>query len=457
MTKHRNDYQGITFIPQLDEEGDLPLGDRAPRRSWLTLSLLLTCYAATAASAVACVHSLSGWLIIGLTPVLLLDRFTFRILSPTGPESRPLQVAIRAGYMLLGAFGFMYLQDAAISQGEAFYAGVVLSLVTFLFEYCIEWAFWLKRWVSNASPFDSKAGPLNTAVLAVLIALPLVVLHPLMSLHPLRSAPAETPAKFELDYHEVSVPTSDGLNLAGWFVPADKPRGTVVYCHGYGQNRGQVVSVLEPLHALKLNVLAFDFRGHGGSPGHTVTFGDREVRDLQAAVEYVRRESPGRPVFIVAVSYGASVTLQALPKLGDIAGVWVDSTFSKLQSVMYRNFEFAPEFARPSLVALGSFLIWLDCGMMTTEINPMDAIQHVRVPIHFCHSMSDRLTEIGEAQAVYNVYNGPKWHYWIDESVNHGLTKPAHSAYFLRLRRFFEQRLSERETLPVSTHAAEPQ
>jgi hypothetical protein len=65
------------------------------------------------------------------------------------------------------------------------------------------------------------------------------------------------------------------------------------------------------------------------------------------------------------------------------------------------------------------------------------------------------LTEFDEAQAVYNAYEGPKWHYWIDESVSHGLSKSAHTAYFRRLRQFFEQRLSARHKHPVSRRASE--
>lgn len=442
MTKYRNDYQGITFIPKLDDE-ELRVGELTPQRSWRTALVLLACYAATAAAGLVCVHSLTGWLVLGLTPVLLLDRLTFRLLSPTGPESRLVQLAIRAGYVVLGMFGFLYLHQAEITQAEALYAGFVLTLVTYLFEYVIEWAFWLMHWVRRTSPFEATMAPLLTAVMGVTIALPLVILHPLMSIHPLRSKPSETPEKLELAYDEVSLVTSDGLRLAGWFVPAQEPRGTVVYCHGYGENRGQVLSVLETLHGLRLNVLAFDFRGHGDSPGHTVTFGDREIHDVEAAFHFAKEQSGDQPVFIVAVSYGAAVALQALPRLEGVAGVWVDSTFSRLQSVMRRSFDFAPEFSRGTLVAMGSFLMWADCGMLSQKINPVDAIQHVRVPICFCHSKSDSLTEFGEGQAVYEAYQGPKWNYWIDESPVSGLTKTAHEQYFRRLQKFLEERLKE--------------
>src|SRR2546421_10781864 len=104
MTKHRNDYQGITFIPRLDDD-DVVVAGAKPTRSLVTATLLIACYAATAAAGVACAHSLTGWLVVGLTPMLLLDRLTFRILSPTGPESRLIQLVIRGRYVLLGTVG----------------------------------------------------------------------------------------------------------------------------------------------------------------------------------------------------------------------------------------------------------------------------------------------------------------------------------------------------------------
>ena len=77
----------------------------------------------------------------------------------------------------------------------------------------------------------------------------------------------------------------------------------------------------------------------------------------------------------------------------DVAGVWIDSTFSRLEHVMDRSFEFAPPASRPTLVALTSFLVWADCGFMTRNISPVESIQYVHVPMYFCHSKSDRLTE----------------------------------------------------------------
>jgi pimeloyl-ACP methyl ester carboxylesterase len=441
------EIKGITFIPTLEFEQRVQKKRYMaldPVWSWgATLGLVL-CYAGGAATAVCYTHSATGWLALGLAPVLLFDRLTFRLLTATVPESRIFQLGIRAAYLVLGAYGLPLLQEGNISPLEGLYAGLVLTLVAFLFEYCIEWFFWLASWVGGGTPFHSKMGPVGTAVLAVLIAVPLVVLHPLMSIHPIRRVPFETPAKLGLAYEDVKLQTSDGLTLAAWYVPAERPRGTVVYCHGYGENRGQVVSMLELLHDLRLNVMAFDFRAHGHSAGHTATFGYREVHDVQAAWEYARKRGEGRPMFVVGISYGAAVALQALPQLPDVAGVWVDSSFGRLDSVMQRNFAFVPQISRKGLVSLASVLIWLDCGFWTDDVNPLERVGKLqKTPIYFCHSKADPNTDFAEARALYEAYHGPKWHFWVDDLTREGLTPATHREYYRRLHDFIQGHLVE--------------
>ena len=448
MTKYNVDeYQGVTFIPPLDAESNVKLPSSDPARGLpgrrFTVALILVCYVAVGVSALACVHSLTGWLVLGLSPILLLDRLTFRFFSATGPESRPVQISIRSAYLVLGFYGIQFFQPETVSPREAFYVGGVLSLASFLFEYSIEWAYWLVSRIRGGRPFTAKSRPANVVALALLIAIPLVVLHPLMILHPIRRTPTKTPQRLGIDYREIILQTSDRLSLSAWFIPADEPRGTVVYCHGFGENRGQVISVLKPLHDMRLNVLAFDFRGHGGSPGHTVTFGHREVRDLKAACDAARRLGEGKPLFIVGVSYGAAVTLQTLPELPDVKGAWVDSTFARFDQMLGKSYAFVPQIFRDAVVSVTSTLVWLDCGFSTSQINPIESVKGLQTPICFCHSKSDPYTDFEEGKAIYDAYAGPKWSFWINDSSSQSLSKSAQLRYFRRLRKFLEQRLAE--------------
>ncbi len=62
---------------------------------------------------------------------------------------------------------------------------------------------------------------------------------------------------------------ADGLPLHARLWSGEEPRGTLVIAHGLGEHGGCYDHVAEVLTAEAglVDVLAFDFRGHGASPG----------------------------------------------------------------------------------------------------------------------------------------------------------------------------------------------
>ena len=70
----------------------------------------------------------------------------------------------------------------------------------------------------------------------------------------------------------------------GWFFPGLMGAPTIVLCHGYGSNRGELLTLVSALQDAQYNVFVFDFAGHGANDGIT-TFGYGEVAELRAAVD----------------------------------------------------------------------------------------------------------------------------------------------------------------------------
>ncbi|HEV3257085.1 MAG TPA: alpha/beta fold hydrolase [Gemmataceae bacterium] len=245
--------------------------------------------------------------------------------------------------------------------------------------------------VAHATGRSSRwALRLRAAILLLLV----INLPYWVTIHPLHTVPKRTPAAFGLAFEEVRFRTADGVELGGWLIPHSNAKGNVIVCHGHGRNRGHVAGFLPTLHGLGLNVLAFDFRGHGESAGHTCTFGHREVRDLLAAEAYVRERFPGKPLVLVGVSLGAAVALQALPRLPGVCGVWSEGCFSRLGNAVDRQFAFLPGWLRRPLVAGYNDLGWLDCGFWAPDINPIEVLARTDVPICFCHGRADELVPL---------------------------------------------------------------
>jgi pimeloyl-ACP methyl ester carboxylesterase len=139
-----------------------------------------------------------------------------------------------------------------------------------------------------------------------------------------------TPASFDLASEDVLFHSVDGVELHGWWVPADEPNGTVVMVHGLNRTRIQMVKKVPFVHELGWNALLFDLRHHGASGGEATTYGVREKDDVRAAVELARERSPG-PVVVWGVSLGAFSVVMAAAEDLEVAAVICDSGFRNLR------------------------------------------------------------------------------------------------------------------------------
>lgn len=137
-----------------------------------------------------------------------------------------------------------------------------------------------------------------------------------------------TPADHGLAYEEVTLTTSDGLNLAAWYVPNASGRGTVIYAHGHTNHRGQMLEQAAFLHENGYSGLLFDFRRHGDSEGDLTTFGYYEWRDAQAALRHVvdERGEEG-PVILWGVSMGAATALLTATEEPEYDAVIAESSY----------------------------------------------------------------------------------------------------------------------------------
>jgi pimeloyl-ACP methyl ester carboxylesterase len=111
----------------------------------------------------------------------------------------------------------------------------------------------------------------------------------------------------------VAFPATDGVPLEGWLLNAPGQGPPVLLCHPLGSSRGSMVNLAIELHRTGFPVLAFDFRGHGGSGGGPSTLGLDEKRDILGAIDFLAAEAGGplREVGIYGVGMGAHAAVLA--------------------------------------------------------------------------------------------------------------------------------------------------
>lgn len=132
---------------------------------------------------------------------------------------------------------------------------------------------------------------------------------------PMRAEPVD-------DGEEVAFRTADGLELVGTYLhrrPAGR-RGLVVFCHEFLGNRWSALPYADSLRDAGFDLFTFDFRNHGNSesedgyePFQWVC--GREVRDLRAALDYLRsrpdRDPAGFALFGVSRGGGSAICVAA--------------------------------------------------------------------------------------------------------------------------------------------------
>ena len=152
-------------------------------------------------------------------------------------------------------------------------------------------------------------GALTVAVLAVAAS----VVSPAVAV---TNSPATdvgaTPADVGLEYETVTVTTSDGVDLAAWYVPGDNGAGVVVM-HGAGSTRSAVLDQAAVLARGGYAVLLLDARGHGDSDGTAMDFGWYGDADIAAGTGHLatRPDIDADRIGVVGFSMGGEQAIGA--------------------------------------------------------------------------------------------------------------------------------------------------
>jgi pimeloyl-ACP methyl ester carboxylesterase len=161
--------------------------------------------------------------------------------------------------------------------------------------------------------------------------------------------------------------TADGLRLAGTYLRARTPSraGVMIYCHEFLSDRWSYRPYIDHLRDLGFDIFTFDFRNHGESesePGYEPMHwaSDREVRDLRAALAYLRtrpdRDPSGFGLF--GVSRGGTSALLTTPRERDVWGVITDGAFPTIGTMMVFVLRWA-ELYLPNPIVRNSIPKWL--------------------------------------------------------------------------------------------------
>jgi len=198
-----------------------------------------------------------------------------------------------------------------------------------------------------------------------------------------------TPTDVGMDYQDVSIETTDGVILHGWFI-AGRTSRVLLFFHGNAGNISHRLDSIGQFRNLGFSVLIIDYRGYGQSAGRTTERGI--YRDADAAWRYLTegRGIVASDIVIFGRSLGASVASRLASENQPLALI-VESSFTSIPDIAQDIYPWLP--AR-----------WLSRLSHATR----DHVRDVRCPILVIHSRDDEIIPFRHGEAIFAAANEPR-------------------------------------------------
>ncbi len=221
----------------------------------------------------------------------------------------------------------------------------------------------------------------------------------LIGIKPFKISSDRTPADYGLSYDNVSFETKDGVEIAGWFIPAEKDTDrAVVVGHGYPFDKSDILPVAAFLQK-EFNLLYIDLRSFGDSEGSITSIGKAETQDIQTAVDWLRDVKQMEQVGVFGYSMSASAALMADKKRVD--AIVADSPYYSLRRVIEDLYRWVGPFKKP-FVWMTALYTKLFLGFWPAEASPAEAVNGARTPILIIQGTADTQIPPGHTDDLYS-------------------------------------------------------
>ena len=199
-----------------------------------------------------------------------------------------------------------------------------------------------------------------------------------------------TPADARLEYEDVTLKPAEGAEIHGWWVPRDKARGTVLFCHGNAGNISHRIDSIRDFNHLGLSVFIFDYRGYGRSTGRPNE--KRIYEDVEAAWRHLveDRGIPPDRIVIFGRSLGGGPAAYIAART-EPAALILESTFTSLVDVGRHYYPYLP-------VGL----------LLRTRYSVAEYVREVKCPLLVAHSPDDDIIPYKLGRGVYEAAEGQK-------------------------------------------------
>lgn len=227
-----------------------------------------------------------------------------------------------------------------------------------------------------------------------------------------------------ISFEEIELTSNDGLNLVGYYLPADEESDkTVIIAHGYSSNAKQMYSYAKYYHEeLGYNILMPDARGHGQSEGDYIGFGWPERKDYVQWIDYlIDRNGSNSQIVLHGISMGSATVMMTsgedLPE--QVKAVVADCGYTSAKDVL--TYQLKRMYNLPSfpIIQSTSLLTKIRAGYSFEEASALEQVKKTDLPILFIHGENDTFVPVEMVYELYEAANGEKELYLVP-NAEHG-------------------------------------
>jgi alpha-beta hydrolase superfamily lysophospholipase len=251
-----------------------------------------------------------------------------------------------------------------------------------------------------------------------------------------------------LAYEEVTVTSSDGMTLNGWYMPSANG-AAVMLMHGMHEFPYHMMEEAGMLQRYGFGALLISVRDHNFGDGDTISFGcdDREMADLEAWYQYLIQQDGIDPdkIGILGQSMGGLLVIQYAQKNENIKAVVAHSTLSSVSDTVETAVAWRtglPLWAAGLLA--GDMMFWmeqeLDCDF--SEVSAKDLIGDISPrPVFIMHAENDEVVAPDSGELLMAAAGDPKTYWVCAGSFHHECDTDYPQEFEERIIGFFSQYL----------------
>lgn len=203
-------------------------------------------------------------------------------------------------------------------------------------------------------------------------------------------------AETALDAEVVTIPTSNGQTITGWYGAPGQGMASILYLKGNSGSFSSEYARLEAFQAAGYGFLSIDYRGFPLSPGEITQA--NILADALAAYDWLADQ--GGPVLVWGRSLGASPATYVASQR-EPSALLLETPFYSAVAVAAERYPYVP-------VGL----------LMLDQFKSHDWIGSVAAPVLVAHGTADVTVSVGNGRRLYAEVPNP-YDLWIVEGAGH--------------------------------------